>query len=228
MIRASLILGLGLLIAAPAHAVEPARASGIAAQVAEQVAAALPPGLALVDVALPAGASMRGGEVSISWSAPPRAGQLSVQVIVHRSGREVARTWAAVKLSPLRSVLVSRTTLRAGMAIGRGDLEISERPVTAGSGWQIAPDVLVGAPVLRDVPAGQIIGDRDIAAPAPLARGTQLRLVARRGLITVTATGTLEHPARLGESAVARLATDHRVVNGRLIDRTTLLVGEDQ
>lgn len=209
-----------------AAAVEPDKASGVGADVARALAASLPSDMGLVDVVVPESLGRRRGTVAASWVGALREGPMTALVVTRDGGREVGRGYARVDVRKLREVLVTRRALRAGDRLVADDVEARWRPIAEGQGMKLAPDLLAGAAVTRDLATGALVTDADVARPAPLPRGTQVRVLVRRGVITVEATGTLERAARPGESAVAQLASasaGHRLVSGRLVDATTLV-----
>jgi flagella basal body P-ring formation protein FlgA len=135
-----------------------------------------------------------------------------------------ARGWATIELGEVRRVLVAKRMLAAGDAVAAGDMALEERPVRARQGWSFSPTVLLGAAVLRDVDTGVILGEDDVARPAPIARGAEVAVLAKRGTVVVSARGTLERPAQIGDAATVRLG-DKRVVRGVLVDSETVLLG---
>ncbi|RMH40719.1 MAG: flagella basal body P-ring formation protein FlgA [Deltaproteobacteria bacterium] len=214
------------LAAAAALAAGTARAGDIEADVRARVDAALPADLAVDTIELsPALRAVDAQRVGLSWRGAPRAGIVTVQVIAHSAGGETVRGWARLALVPVRRVLVAARALEEGRAIGAGDLTMDARAVARGQGWQMAPAALLGRRVLRDVPAGAVIGPEDVEEPAPVARGTDVTVVVARGAVRVEAAGVLERSARPGERTAVRLLATRRVVSGILIDSTTVVMG---
>src|SRR5204862_8270136 len=126
------------------------------ALVTAKVAEAVPPGLGIADIAVPAQlAGSDSDQVALQWLTAPRAGTSSVLVIVRRGTRELSRGYARIKLAPLRRVVVATRQLAAGSAIAPGDLAVETRAAEAA--WSIDPDLLAGAAVLREVAAGAMV-----------------------------------------------------------------------
>ena len=221
---AALIVGLG---AGAAGA--PAGAGELGGIVAERARAALPADLELVLVSLPSaleGIDAEPGEVTLRWPRSPKAGRFTVPVAVrasaHRTGER--KGWATLVVARRVQVLVAARALAAGASIGDDDVRLDWRAVADGGGWRFAPSALVGASILTAVPAGAILDAAQVAAPAPLARGTEVAVVVSHGRVAVSTSGTLERAARLGEAANVRLASGRRVLSGHLIDARTFAV----
>jgi flagella basal body P-ring formation protein FlgA len=162
---------------------------------------------------------------ALSWRGAPGPGWLVVQVRVRTPGGREELGWARIEICERRRVLVAARALARGGVVRDGDLVTEERAVDRREGWDIAPSALAGAEILADVPIGAVLDSHAIAEPAPVARGTVLRVVVRRGAVVVSASGKLERQARPGELTSVRLG-NQRVVRGRLDDPTTLIVGE--
>jgi flagella basal body P-ring formation protein FlgA len=213
----ALLITLALLVAAPAHA---GNVSSME-RVSRAVTATLPPGLAVGQVRAP---ELPAGDLSIEWlSSGARPGWVNVLATVRAGGRPLGKGWARVELKPLRRVPVAARALAAGEVIVEGDVVLEERPVSPADSTRAATAGLPGARLTRNVPAGEVLVDSDVVRAAPLPYGTPVRVLVRRGAVSVTASGTLERPARPGEPAVVRVAAAQRPVTGRLLDATTFV-----
>jgi flagella basal body P-ring formation protein FlgA len=217
----SLLMALGL--ARAAWATPPEAAGGLEAEVAVAVIRALPTGLALTDVSAPSSLAKRRGKVQVAWKSAPRAGRVSVLVTVGE-GAQSARGWVALELTEVRRVLVARRALSAGTRLGENDVRVEDRPAAAGAALELEPAAVVGASLSVDVPAGGALPAAKVSLPPPLARGTAVRVLVRRGAVTVAGRGVLERSARVGERAGARVEPSQRVLDGRLVDDHTLVV----
>ncbi|MSP16540.1 MAG: flagellar basal body P-ring formation protein FlgA [Myxococcales bacterium] len=196
----------------------------VAKDAAARIGAALPAGLEVVDIIVPPSLAAARGEVAVAFAAAPRAGRVSVRLSVRDGARERSG-WAQVELARPRPVLVAARALTSGKLVGAGDLTLVRRAVSSSRpAWRIAARALAGVAILRDVPAGSIVTDGDVAAPAPVPRGTRVAVVIARAGFAVSSPGVLERAARPGEPASARVDASRRIVSGRLIDGHTLQV----
>jgi flagella basal body P-ring formation protein FlgA len=207
-----------------AHATPVGSARGMEAEVAARVAAGVPAGLAIIDVTVPAGLAQARGDVAVELRGGLRAGRTSVKVTVTRAGRAVKTGWASVRLEALRPVLVARRPLASGDALDPRAVTIEQRPVDAASACDLPASALAGAHVRASVDAGGVVACASIERAAPVARGSVIRVLVRRGHVQVSASATLETSARPGEPAQARLEGSQRLVRGRLTDAGTLLM----
>jgi flagella basal body P-ring formation protein FlgA len=187
-----------------------------------RVEASLPADLAVVKLELPRALARATGDVSVTWPSPPRLGWVSIQILVgSRKG------YARVQLQKVRQVVVARRPLLKGGRIGAADLAVEPRGVAEGDGLETPPSALVGSEITRDVPAGELVRDADVARPAPLARGARVTVLVRRGNVTVSTSGQLERAARPGDETQVRLLAASRLLSGRLLDGATVLVEGD-
>ncbi len=206
-----------------AHATPAEAARGVEAEVAAQVRAGLPAGLAIVDVDVPAALVAARGDVTVELRGGLRAGRVSFRVAVTH-GKKVRQGWARIELGQLRPVLVARQDLAVGDRLDGGQVTREQRPVAAAQACDLPASALVGARARRAVAAGDLVACQTIERPAPVARGTAIRVVVRRGAVSVAAPGTLEQSARPGELTQARLTNGQRLVRGRLVDGNTFVM----
>jgi len=188
-----------------------------------ELAPALPAGLGIARIYLPAGlAALDVARTRISLDLPRelRPGRPSIKLTVR--GR--APVWIPVVIAPLVDVAIARRALAAGDVIDDADLAIEQR--AAGDGAPAAAHTAIGATVRTAIAEGAVIGAHDVTLSPPLARGTLLAIDVRRGAVHVRGSGTLELAARPGEPATARLTATHGLVRGRLVAPATLIVGD--
>jgi flagella basal body P-ring formation protein FlgA len=128
--------------------------------------------------------------------------------------------WAQVELAQRRPVAVAVRDLASGEVVESGDLEVQLLDAEA---HMASPSQVVGGCVLRGVEAGSIVGIKDVAAPPPVGRGTDVLVRVKVGAVVVESAGKLEDAARPGERTRVRVATG-RVIKGQLVDRETVEV----
>ena len=205
--------------------VDPTAATPLDAAVATRVRGALPTELVLVALHAPMNWKLADSDaLAVEWRTPPHTGNVTVQLKLDSADGSHRIGWATVQLRGLRPVLVTKRPLVKGESLQAEDLGLEPRPVADGEGVAVEPTVLAGAPLLRDVPAGAVIGSADIVMPAPVARGAELTVLVKHGPLTISTRGTVERSARPGEKSAARVDDGHRIVYGRLLDADTLLV----
>ena len=141
-----------------------------------------------------------------------------------QDGEVLRRAFVKLTLVAIRDVLVAQRPLAKGDVITADDLALEPR--ISARGIALMPEALVGAPVLADVDTGAPISAASVGLPAPIARGTSIKVVSVAGAVKVTAQARLETTARPGEEASARIIRTRQVVRGRLIDEHTLTIEE--
>jgi flagella basal body P-ring formation protein FlgA len=202
-------------------------ATELESTVADRARTALPAELVLAAVHVPPAWKLAAGEtLAVEWRSPPRAGMMSVQLNVTRPDGTRRTGWAQVELQALRPVLVARHALEPGELLTADDVEVAQRAVADGEAVTMEASALAGAPVLRAIAQGAVIGTGDVTLPAPIGRGTELTVLVRHGRLTVATRGLLERAARPGERSSARIDDGRRLVFGKVVDGNTFAVEE--
>jgi flagella basal body P-ring formation protein FlgA len=198
-----------------------AAADPIATIVADRATAALPAGLGVSKVHVPAAfAKLDVDPAKVGVEAPRdlRAGRASFKVTVR--GKSM---FVPVSIGKLVMVAIATRPLAAGDVIVDGDFTVEDRAIDAIN--PAKPGSLFGASVTQEVGEGGVIAGSAVALARPLARGTQVSVEIRRGSLRIRGSATLETAARPGEPASARLAHTRTIVRGTL-RASTLVVGE--
>jgi len=190
--------------------------------VRDRIAAAIPSNLGIAQVYVPASlatADVDGSTVAIDVPHELRAGRQSVKVTV--KGKTL---WVPVAIAAISDVAIAQRALAPGDVIAAGDIAIERRAVADSAAASVI--TIVGSTVTRPLAAGTAIAPRDVALPAPIARGTQLAIEVHRGAVVVRGTGILEASARPGEPATARLVATKTLVRGVLTGPSLLVAGD--
>lgn len=193
------------------------------ARVEALVRAALPAELALVELRTARPLDEGTVELALEWRSAPRAGSQSV-ALTTRSGGATTKRWLDVRLAERRRALVLTRDVLEGEELAPSDVTTRWSEASAAGGLALEPLALLGAKVTRALPAGHPLGEADVQVLPPIARGTEVTVVAAAGGARIVTPGILERSTRPGEPSAARLAATQRIVRGRLIDRTTFQV----
>lgn len=205
-----------------------APAKGVEAAIESAAARVMPVDLAVTNVTIQSSLPWpRGAVASVEWRTAPRAGRVSVRVAVYQKEKIVGQGWAQLEIAAVRAVIVAKRAIRAGDPVSQGDIALERRPSSENGAWEVDPAVLFGSPAMRDIRAGEIVTKLSVSGPPPIARGTGVDVVVRRGGVVVSTRGTLERAARPGEASSARTSAG-LLVKGRLTDGHTLLVEGDR
>ncbi len=145
-------------------------------------------------------------KVNIEAIASPRVGRVSVKVTIGKKSQYVQ-----VAIAPMVDVHVATRALAAGATIAAADVAV-ERHATDERDANV-----VGATLKHDVAAGDAIAARDVTMPAPIARGTVVRIAIHRSGLVIRGSATLEAAAHVGEATSARLSATHTIVRGTLV-----------
>lgn len=214
---ALVVLGLVAAAARPVHA-EP-----VAEIVRARLAPALPAGLGIAHVHLPASLAkldVAASQVTIEVPGELKLGRPSIKVAI--KGKRTV--YVPVSVGRLEEVAITTRTVAEGAVLTAEDLAIEARAI---EGMTPAPPAsLVGATASRAIAQGAPIDRADVVLAPPLARGTEVALEIHRGSVRVRGTGNLEMSARPGGSAVVRVTQTRTVVRGILVAPATVIVGE--
>lgn len=196
-----------------------ASADSLAQIIGDRAATGLPAELAVTAVHLPkslAGLDVDSTTVDVDFPSAARPGRASVKV---RLRVPRARTvFVPVTVGRVLDVAIALHDLVPGELITAADVRWERRaadPTTAS-----AP---VGQRVTAVISAGDVLDDARLTAPPPMARGTEVRVIVRRGVVAIQTRGKLEQAARLGAQARVRLGTG-AFVSGTLADGGRVLV----
>lgn len=233
----NLLLGVGLLAPASMVSADAGGAKGRKAQSAEtrsdkrvsrrralhtqvmqEVERSLPKGLRVASLQLPSSLerqATRRDVVALRWRRPPGPGRAVVQVILHKRSGRIKKGWARINIVRFEGVLVASVDLEAGAIVQAGQLELVERALDKGHELQFEPAYLVGSRVVMSVKAGEPILASDISMPIPIARGTPVRIMIRRGGVVVTSSGVLETKTNVGAETRVRVAG--KLIAGKLV-----------
>jgi flagella basal body P-ring formation protein FlgA len=188
----------------------------------EQVIPALPPGTDIAKVYMPATLAkldVDPAEVIVEIPRVLTIGRKSVKVTV--AGKSAV--FVPVAIAKTTDVAIADHALTVGQTITDADVHIETIAIEG-----IAPaagGAVIGSRVVKPVAAGKAVGEKDIALPPPLPRGTMVNVVIRRGQVRVKGQGTLELVARPGETATVRLAQNNTTLRGTLVAPDTVVVG---
>lgn len=198
-----------------------ANAAPVEETIRAQVAPALPAGMDVAKVFMPAALAkldVEPADVVVEIPRELRAGRKSVKVTV--VGQRAM--YVPVTIAMMADVAIAERTLKVGQTITEADVRIETIAI---EGLMPASGALViGSRVVKTVAAGKTVGEKDIALPPPLPRGTQVTVEMRRGKVRVKGQGTLSLVARPGEQATVRLAHNGRTLRGTLVLPSTVVV----
>ncbi len=161
--------------------------------------------------------------IIVSWDRGMQEGLRMATVNVLDGGQSF-KTWASTRLVGLRPVLVMDRDMKAGATIGAGGVRTELRPVRAGQGLDLTPEALAGQNILVDIKAGAVISPKDVALPARLPAGANVRVISEIAGVRIRVKGNLVSSARPGALAKVRISSSSRVLSGRLIDAETFVV----
>jgi flagella basal body P-ring formation protein FlgA len=191
--------------------------------ITERLAADLPAGAGVAKIHLPADLAdldVAAKNVAVTIRGDLKVGRPSVQVSVR--GKTKTAVWVPVTIAKLATVAIATRELAVGEIVTDADVRLESRAAATGVA---NADVVIGSSVSRTIAAGDTITTSAIAAPKPVARGTEVDVIAVRGAVRIRGRGVLEKATRPGSPAEVRLAATHVVARGTLTSSTTVVIG---
>jgi len=148
------------------------------------------------------------------------AGAWSIPVEVVLDGELYRTVWTSWKVELWERRQVLRNAKRAGQPLLPEDFVT--RRIRVGSGSErhaIDPATLGQAVILRDMPAGAIVNDRDVQRMVVMKRGDMIGLEIRRGRVMVRAQATALQDGRVGDKIRVRCERTGKEVLALVVSR---------
>jgi flagella basal body P-ring formation protein FlgA len=165
----------------------------------------------------------KGTGVSVRWDRPPHPGKSWITVWLRPPGKTEDRAMLVrIDLAERQSVVVVRRTVAAGNPISADDLAPAFRAVDGA--LEVSPEAIAGAVARIELSPGHVVRAGDVELPPPVARGTMVTVRVQSPGVSVSASGRLEQTARPGEEVAVRVEATLRVLQGRLVGPSLVLV----
>lgn len=162
--------------------------------------------------------------LSTRYLGNPEGARLTVQVSC--TGTVTWRVYVPVRVTRFADVVVTTRFLARGEQVQATDIDMARRDLnTSSQAYLTDLQAAIGREVRRSVPAGVALSATALTAPALVARGATVTLIAGSSPIAIRMTGIAEHDAALGERIAVRNLSSNRIVEGRVVDRDTVEVG---
>lgn len=221
---------LGILVAAPADAATLTRAD-LSRWIESWIASLIPEGAGRVSVSgltVPGEIAVPDGPVELR-ARPPQdqalIGRIALPVEVWVSGQRVRVLNVTFDADLARQVPVLTSRVAPGQEIRPADVAVVERPLSSlGRDSVLDAGELVGRVARRPLGPGQTVARTDLEAVVDRRRGDPVRVRVRSTGLVISATGTLIHDARLGDTVRVVCDSTRRELRGVLVDRSTVEV----
>jgi flagella basal body P-ring formation protein FlgA len=130
----------------------------------------------------------------------PEAGRYEARIEARIDGGSSRTITVSGMVAELVEVPVPRASIRQGASISAELLETRTIPASALRATDLvqSADALIGQEALRSLTAGRPVRVRDVAPPALVRRGDQVRLVYARGGLEITTLGVALEAGRQG------------------------------
>lgn len=135
--------------------------------------------------------------------------------------------YAKVKLAVYREVVVLRNALRRGSVIGPDDIALERRNLSLLIGdYLTTPAQAIGKPLLRGLPAGQVLSPAHLTLPKTIRRGDKITIHAAGGGFDIAMSGEALADGEKGERIRVRNEQSGRVVVGTVVGPGVVVVDQ--
>jgi flagella basal body P-ring formation protein FlgA len=161
----------------------------------------------------------QGNEVAFEWSGAPRdRGTVTISADFRVDGRRVMRVPIRVAVRAFADALVVKTRLRRGDAVVPGAFERRRIEVTEVREPLVRdPGELPPLRAARDLQPGKPLVRADLYLPPAVRRGDTVRLVARRGVLTVSILVIVQKDGVVGDVVPVKNVDSQRLVLARVV-----------
>ncbi len=169
------------------------------------------------------------GPVELAVAAPPNTrfiGRTPLMVVVRDGGgAEIRRLWVTAEVAVYAEVPVPRRPLRAHQPLTASLFEMRRRDLAGLPTDAVTrAEDLEGARALRPLAPGEAVRKSDVELPQLVKQGHLVRLIARRGALTITAIGKALDAGRKGDAVRAINIDSNKMIQGRVVDRAAVEV----
>lgn len=138
----------------------------------------------------------------------PKLGMREFRVTIRRDGRTFRSLTLIAQVHLLRSVYVARQPLNLGRSIGPDDIALEERLFTSDRELGCADAaLLLGRPVKRFVPTGEMVSEDDLQAVELVRRSQPVLLEALSGGVRIEMNAVALDGGQYGETVRVRLGS---------------------
>jgi flagella basal body P-ring formation protein FlgA len=156
--------------------------------------------------------------LDVSRPAGQRVGNTTVSV--RCPGTQPWTLYVPVTVNLYETVLSAAGTLARGSTLKVADLAPIRRNIaTLAYGYYLRPEDVIGMELRRTLRPGEILTPANIKAPALVASGDQVLLVADTGGVRVAMKGEALQEGAAGERVQVRNLSSRRVVEGEVVGR---------
>lgn len=138
------------------------------------------------------------------------------------AGQDEWRQEFVVRGNVSAEVVVVAAAVPAGRAIAMNALALEQRDVSTIPDALSDPDEAAGFSARRPLRAGQVLQKRMLAAPILVKRGDTVQIVARNGVISVSAVGEALEAGQRDEVVRVRNASTGKIIRARITDNATV------
>lgn len=170
------------------------------------------------------------GEARVNSTLAPaalRSGRVSVPVEVHLGERLARTVWVPFEVTEYERVAVLTQPLQPGQPVHPSYFRIVRRE-RSGQGSQIlTPEEIYGSVATRALAAGQTVGPSDVRKVVMIQAGARVRLVVRRGQVSVTTSCVVVNSAGYGEQVRVLPDTGGRELQATVAGRGLVVMDLD-
>ena len=153
---------------------------------------------------------------TLSWkvkpSLPEILGSSSFSISFAVDGKPAGTSIARGKLESFANVATAEVTLHKGDLITKDNIVLKQQNICAIDKPFITKEQLIGMQVARTVNAGKAIEQKHIVSPPIIKDGDQVKIIAQKGELQISTSGTAKANGRLGETIRVKNASSSKLI----------------
>ena len=155
-------------------------------------------------------------------SSGPAVGRVQVRVVAEAPNKTTYDVPVVLDVRHFDKVVVTSRSFERGHVITPADLYVDRQDVTDLTEYCSSPDEMIGLTLKRSIRALQVVRMNDLDAAKQteslvlIKRRDQVKMIARVGSVSVSATGEALQDGRLGETIRLRNLESNATIQGRV------------
>jgi flagella basal body P-ring formation protein FlgA len=160
---------------------------------------------------------------------PPRnrdlVGKIPFSVHFDVNGKFYKRVWATATVEVMAKVVVTKKPLGRHKPISEDDIELLKMDLAKlPAGVITDPEAVLGKRTKRAIGAKTVLRVDQVEFPPLVKRGDVVVIIAESGGLKITALGQVKKKGRLGESIPVMNFDSKKILYGRVLDSSTVIV----
>jgi len=155
-------------------------------------------------------------EHTIKPSKPGILGSSSFGVLFSQNGRTIKNVTVHARLEAVAEVVTAATTIRRGAIISAADVQVVRQDISRLNDPYPSIRMVVGLQAIRNIRAGRPLDASNVAPPPVVRKGQAVKILARRGALTISTRGVAIMDGRPGDFIRVKNISSNKLVYCRV------------